>query len=204
MEVIQAGYTIRFDPTIEVYHTHRPTVKGFLNQHYMYGRAYVLVRRKWPEMYCIYPRGVSCLRDVLKGGHFFLGAIYQPLSSHEAHPGSLGLAQGAPIALLGRGGLAMGHDQTGDGIMTRVLLVPASYPPVLGGVQTVAHRLALHLVARDCVVDVLTRRNPKSLASVEAIDGIPVTRRRFLPPVIESLRTGRIDLAAMSAAARTE
>ena len=54
--VQQAGYTVYFDPSIKVHHHHRPTLKGFLNQHYMYGRAYFHVRRKWPEMYCVYPR----------------------------------------------------------------------------------------------------------------------------------------------------
>jgi glycosyltransferase involved in cell wall biosynthesis len=95
--VIQAGFTIRFDPVIGVYHTHRPTVKGFLNQHYMYGRAYVLVRRKWPEMYCIYPRGIHRLRDILKGGHFFVGAVYQPLLHMKRVPGTLDCLRALPL-----------------------------------------------------------------------------------------------------------
>jgi hypothetical protein len=30
-------------------------------------------------MYCIYPREFHSFRDILKGGHFFVGALYQPL-----------------------------------------------------------------------------------------------------------------------------
>jgi len=98
--VIQAGYTIRFDPSIRVYHTHRPTVRGFLNQHYMYGRAYVLVRRKWPEMYCIYPRGLHRVRDALKGGHFFVGALYQPLQHMMRVPGPWDRLKSLPLLYL--------------------------------------------------------------------------------------------------------
>jgi len=95
--VLQTGYTIRFDPSIRVYHTHRPTVRGFLNQHYMYGRAYVLVRRKWPEMYCIYPRGIRRFRDILKGGHFFVGALYQPLVHMKRIPGVWDTLRALPL-----------------------------------------------------------------------------------------------------------
>ena len=95
--VLQAGYTIQFDPSIKVYHTHRPTVKGFLNQHFMYGRAYVLVRRKWPEMYCIYPRQFGGLRDLIKGGHFFVGAFYQPLQHMKRVPGRWDRVKALPL-----------------------------------------------------------------------------------------------------------
>jgi GT2 family glycosyltransferase len=79
--VLQLGYKVYFDPVIKVYHYHRPTVKGFLNQHYMYGRAYLLVRRKWPSMYCIYPHALGRVKDILKAGHFVVGSLYQPLLS---------------------------------------------------------------------------------------------------------------------------
>lgn len=98
--VLQTGNTIRFDPSIRVYHTHRPTVRGFLNQHYMYGRAYVLVRRKWPEMYCIYPRGIHRFRDVLKGIHFFVGALYQPLQHMIRIPGTWDRLRALPLLFL--------------------------------------------------------------------------------------------------------
>ncbi len=77
----QAGGTIWFDPAIKVYHHHRPTLQGFLYQHYMYGRAYYLVRRKWTDMYCIYPHHIRKMRDLLKGFNFFIALFYQPFLS---------------------------------------------------------------------------------------------------------------------------
>lgn len=79
--ILKAGYLIYFDPDIRVYHHHRPTLKGFLNQHYMYGRAYYLVRKKWPEMYCVYPRGLRTFHDFLKLANFFMACFYQPVLS---------------------------------------------------------------------------------------------------------------------------
>ncbi len=73
-----AGYEVLFDPTIRVRHHHRPGLFQLLRQHYMYGRAYYLVRNKWPEMYCVYPRSLGSARDVLKAIHFVLAAIYEP------------------------------------------------------------------------------------------------------------------------------
>ena len=74
--VAQAGYKIYFDPAIRVYHHHRPTLRRFLRQHYMYGRAYYLVRRKWPEMYCIYPHRLRSFRDLLRLLNFGLAPFY--------------------------------------------------------------------------------------------------------------------------------
>jgi GT2 family glycosyltransferase len=76
--VQKLGYDILYDPSVKVYHHHRPTVRGFLNQHYMYGRAYYLVRKKWPEMYCVYPRGLHSARDLLKALNFAAALAYQP------------------------------------------------------------------------------------------------------------------------------
>ncbi|MFH2103074.1 MAG: glycosyltransferase [Chloroflexota bacterium] len=76
--VKQLGYEIYFHPAVKVYHYHRPSFRGLLNQQYMYGRAYTLVRRKWPEMYCIYPHGLRRPKDLLKAGNFFAGLFYQP------------------------------------------------------------------------------------------------------------------------------
>lgn len=72
------GYRVYYDPAIKVLHHHRPTLRRFLYQHYMYGRAYYLVRQKWPEMYCIYPHRISRFRDFLKLGFFVLGTLYLP------------------------------------------------------------------------------------------------------------------------------
>jgi GT2 family glycosyltransferase len=77
------GYKIYFDPQIKVFHYHRPTLKAFLNQHYRYGRSYYLVRRKWPDMYCVYPRTIRRFRDVLKAGNFFAALLYEPLRTTQ-------------------------------------------------------------------------------------------------------------------------
>jgi GT2 family glycosyltransferase len=79
--VQKMGGTIWYDPRIKVHHHHRPTLRGFLNQHYMYGRAYHLVRRKWRDMYCVYPHDIHTLRDVLKALNFFAALFYQPFLS---------------------------------------------------------------------------------------------------------------------------
>lgn len=76
--VQKLGYKIYFDPRIMVYHQHRPTLNGFLNQHYMYGRAYYLVRRKWQDMYCVYPHRIRRVRDGLKAINFVAAVLYEP------------------------------------------------------------------------------------------------------------------------------
>jgi GT2 family glycosyltransferase len=81
--VQKLGYKIYFSPHIKVYHYHRPTLRSFLNQHYMYGRAYYLVRRKWPEMYCIYPHGLRRPKDALKALNFVAGLFCQPFLSAQ-------------------------------------------------------------------------------------------------------------------------
>lgn len=76
---MQLGWTVYYDPRVRVLHHHRPTLRGFLNQHYMYGRAYYLVRRKHLEMYCVYPHRLQRLRDVLKAVNFVAAIFYEPL-----------------------------------------------------------------------------------------------------------------------------
>jgi len=76
----------------------------------------------------------------------------------------------------------------------RILLVPSTYPPVLGGVQTVTHNLAKHLVQRGHEVQVVTNRYPRSLPAQETLDGISVRRLLFLLPNLNSLRQRRGDL----------
>jgi GT2 family glycosyltransferase len=77
--VKQLGYEVLYHPDIKVTHHHRPSLKQFLRQHYMYGRAYYLVRGKWPEMYCVYPHHLSGARSILKAIYFFVAVLYQPL-----------------------------------------------------------------------------------------------------------------------------
>lgn len=77
--LLQLGYKIYFDPAIRVYHRHRSTLCTLFNQQYMYGRAYYLVRRKWREMYCIYPHSMRQPKDFLKLANFFAGILYEPV-----------------------------------------------------------------------------------------------------------------------------
>ena len=75
----QLGYEIYFHPALKVLHYHRPSLWGFFHQHTMYGRAYYLVRRKWPEMYCVYPHQFKRPKDFLKAIYFWVAIIYQPI-----------------------------------------------------------------------------------------------------------------------------
>lgn len=77
--VLKAGFKILFDPSIVVTHHHRNSLRTLLKQHHMYGRAYYLVRKKWPEMYCVYPHSLSSPRDLLKLGNFIASTFYDPL-----------------------------------------------------------------------------------------------------------------------------
>ena len=72
------GYEILYHPAIKVRHHHRPNLKQFLYQHYMYGRAYYLVRHKWTDMYCVYPHRLRRAADFLKMLNFVCGVFYQP------------------------------------------------------------------------------------------------------------------------------
>lgn len=77
--VQKLGWGILYDPHVRVLHHHRPTLRGFLRQHYMYGRAYYRVRSKWKDMYCIYPHALKQPRDFLKALNFLAAAFYEPV-----------------------------------------------------------------------------------------------------------------------------
>ncbi len=77
--VQKLGYRVYYDPMIKVLHHHRPNLRQFLHQHYMYGRAYYLVRRKWPDMYAVYPRDFCTIKALLKTGYFLFSIWYHPL-----------------------------------------------------------------------------------------------------------------------------
>ena len=79
----------------------------------------------------------------------------------------------------------------------RILLLSASYPPVLGGLQVAVHSLARGLVRREHDVIVVTNLHPRSLPPGETIDDVPVRRWSFLKPELEYLRSRR-DLFAAS------
>lgn len=63
---IKKGWKVIYIPDIKVSHIHRPTWIGLLRQHYMYGRAHFLVRRKWPDMYSYYPIKINSFYSLLK------------------------------------------------------------------------------------------------------------------------------------------
>jgi GT2 family glycosyltransferase len=76
--MIRAGYDLMYDPTICVRHEHRSTFFALLEQQWMYGRAYVLVRGRWRDMYCVYPHVIRTGRDWLKLAHCAAAILYQP------------------------------------------------------------------------------------------------------------------------------
>lgn len=67
-----------------------------------------------------------------------------------------------------------------------ILLMTSSYAPVLGGLQTVTQALARDL-AREHRVNVVSQRYPRSLPSIEIIDGIKINRWLFLWPEVQRL-----------------
>src|SRR5262249_46746251 len=103
-----------------------------------------------------------------------------------------GEIHGRSTHLANVGGLRVARAQ----LKMRILLLPSSYVPVLGGLQTVAHNLAKQLAARGHEVRVVTNRYPVNLPARQAIDGLTVDRLLFLKPQIQQLRDGRLDLFA--------
>jgi GT2 family glycosyltransferase len=77
--ILKRGHEIFFCRELVVYHNHRSSLAGLLKQLYMYGRAYYLVRKKWPQMYCVYPRQIRRFKDILKMGYFFIAFLIEPL-----------------------------------------------------------------------------------------------------------------------------
>ncbi|MBK9713255.1 MAG: glycosyltransferase family 4 protein [Kouleothrix sp.] len=73
----------------------------------------------------------------------------------------------------------------------------ASYPPVLGGLQTATHTLARFL-AQQHEVRVIAQQYPRSLPATELLDDVPVQRMLFLRPELGYLSRGRLDLAIAS------
>lgn len=75
----------------------------------------------------------------------------------------------------------------------RIVFNPASYPPVLGGLQTVAHRLACHARERGHKVTVITKKHPWHLPARETIDAIPVQRFVYHPATSHRASPWRLD-----------
>lgn len=76
----------------------------------------------------------------------------------------------------------------------RILLFPASYAPIVGGLQTVAQTLARSFKEQGHEVCVITNRYPMSLPAKEIIDGVTIERLLLLGPDAGQLRRKRPDL----------
>lgn len=76
----------------------------------------------------------------------------------------------------------------------RILILSASFPPILGGLETAVHALACAWQDSGHQVQVVTQRHPRRLAAQEIMDGLPVWRRIFLTPRWEYLQRRRPDL----------
>src|SRR5262245_13403701 len=76
----------------------------------------------------------------------------------------------------------------------KAILFPASYAPVVGGLQTVVQALAKYLKQGEHDIRVITNRYPVSLPANENIDVIEVNRLLFIRPQIDQLQRLRADL----------
>jgi glycogen(starch) synthase len=92
--------------------------------------------------------------------------------------------------------------------MTRIALLPSSYPPSLGGVEELTRHLALSLVAAGDQVEVWTGLpDDSSPESVEVLDGLVVRRLPMplpatnLASIRRTLVTGPRTLVALRRAA---
>jgi len=94
---IKKGWEVLYVPEIKVVHVHRPTWKGLLNQHYMYGRAYYLVRTKWPEMYSVYPHNFNSIKAVLKLLFLMGSPIFDAFKKSKRMPTLLRSIMSIPI-----------------------------------------------------------------------------------------------------------
>jgi GT2 family glycosyltransferase len=79
--LLSLGKKILYSPDVKVYHHHRPTFGGLVHQQYMYGRAYVLVRRKHPDMYSILPKAPWSMMEIARGMKFLAATVYEPLAT---------------------------------------------------------------------------------------------------------------------------
>jgi glycogen(starch) synthase len=76
----------------------------------------------------------------------------------------------------------------------KVLLLPASYCPVVGGLQTVVRTLAQTLKARGHDVLLITNKYPRTLPAREISDKVSIFRWHFLTPRLTQLINSRFDL----------
>jgi GT2 family glycosyltransferase len=79
--LLQLGHKILFSPDVKVYHFHRPSLRGLVNQQYMYGRSYLHVRKKHSDMYSILPGRRLSLANLVKGVKFGSDVILEPIAA---------------------------------------------------------------------------------------------------------------------------
>src|SRR5262249_12289772 len=136
----------------------------------------------WATSYVARPRGRAAFtfprRACLEGGHGLSGVAGTEFPKKTD--------RGSPNG-----------QRCGNNLM-RLLLISSTYPPVLGGVQTVVHALARQWVCEGHAVQVVTNRFPRSLPREEVNDQIPISRMLFLAPKLDQLRQGRLDLLLAS------
>lgn len=81
--VINANWKVVYIPEIKVYHHHRSSWKKLFHQHYMYGKSYYLVREKWPDMYCAYPKKINSLKSFFKFLNYWLQPYLEGLKKGQ-------------------------------------------------------------------------------------------------------------------------
>ena len=75
--VKEKGWHVLYVPEIKVRHIHRSTWKNLILQHYMYGKANYLVRKRWPEMYSPYPLHINNIYMFMK---YFASWLWFPFT----------------------------------------------------------------------------------------------------------------------------
>lgn len=95
--VICEGWKVLYFPKIKVYHQHRATWRSLFNQHYMYGKAYFLVRKKWQNMYCHYPRRLNSIKSIFKLIFFLVEPFIDGLNKVKWIKGSINKIKSYPI-----------------------------------------------------------------------------------------------------------
>ena len=78
--------------------------------------------------------------------------------------------------------------------MKKILLLSSSYLPVLGGLQTLTHNLAIGLQQKGHSIQVITSRFPRALLARQHIDQISIFRLNFLMPDFNDIKRNRLDL----------
>ena len=97
---IKAGFSVFYEPSLVVAHVHRQTWSALFNQLFMYGRAYYRVRRKWKEMYTVFPHGLCGIRNILKLAYFPVACVVEPLKiCAAAHGGARTCMMFVPLVL---------------------------------------------------------------------------------------------------------